>query len=197
MTALTVLAVLESILSLFCLSYYLQDKVPTMMGFDGLGGFGNFPRSWSQRDVPFRRCQKTCRRVKAGTQPHCEHTSWMFLSWEVVADFPKESVKPHGWKMEIFPVGNIHELSGCRKGHSDHLPVENGPFCGENENFPDTPMETLVMHPTHTDDARNRAGQSQTCKVLQTPNKLCNRSVSFLLLGLLANFPEYLLEKNA
>ena len=44
---------------------------------------GNFLRSWSQGDVPFRRCQKICRHVNAGTQPHCEHTSWMFLSWEV------------------------------------------------------------------------------------------------------------------
>ena len=86
--------------------------------------------------------------------------------------------------MQIFPVENIHELSGCRKDHSDHFPVENGNnFPVENESFPDTPIETLVMHPTNTEDAPNRAGQSQMCRVLETPNTLCNRSVSFLLLG--------------
>ena len=51
-------------------------------------------------------------------------------------------------------------------------------------------MKTLVMPPTNTEDAPNRAGQSQTCRVLETPNTLRNRSVSFLLPGFLANFPE-------
>ena len=44
---------------------------------------GNFPRSWSKGDVPFRHCQKICRRVNAGAQPHCEHTPWMSLFCEV------------------------------------------------------------------------------------------------------------------
>ena len=52
------------------------------------------------------------------------------------------------------------------------------------------------MHPTNTEDAPNRAGQSQMCRVLETPNTLCNRSLSFLLLGFLANFPEYFPEKR-
>ena len=100
-------------------------------------------------------------------------------------------------KWKIFPVENIHKLSGCRKEHADHFPVENGSnFPVESENFPDTPMETLVMHPANTEDARNGAGQSQTCRVLETPNTLCNRNMSFLLLGFLANFPEYFPEKR-
>ena len=66
----------------------------------------------------------------------------------------------------------------------------------ESEHFPDTPMETLLMHPANTEDARNGAGQSQTCRVLETPNTLCNRNLSFLLLGFLANFPEYFLENR-
>ena len=75
-----------------------------------------------------------------------------------MARFPKESVKPHGWKIENFSVENIHELSGCRQEHSDHFLVENRSNSAvENEHFPDTPMETLVMHPTNTEDARNRA----------------------------------------
>ena len=52
------------------------------------------------------------------------------------------------------------------------------------------------MHPTSTEDARNGAGQSQMCRVLETPNTLCNRNLSFLLLGFLANFPEYFPEKR-
>ena len=101
-------------------------------------------------------------------------------------------------KWKTFPVENIHELSGCRKEHSDHFPVENGNnFPVASENFPDTPMETLVMHLTNTEDARNRAGKSQTCRVLETPNTHRNRSVSVLLLGFLANFPEYFFGKNA
>ena len=100
-------------------------------------------------------------------------------------------------KWKIFPVENIHKLSGCRKEHADHFPVENGSnFPVESENFPDTPMETLVMHPANTEDARNGAGQSQTCRVLETPNTLCNRNMCFLLLGFLANFPEYFPEKR-
>ena len=92
---------------------------------------------------------------------------------------------------------NVHKLSGCRKEHADHFPVENGSnFQVESEHFPDTPMETLVMHPTNTEDARNGAGQSQMCRVLETPNTLCNRNMSFLLLGFLANFPEYFPEKS-
>ena len=52
-------------------------------------------------------------------------------------------------KWKNFPVENIHKLSGCRKEHADHFPVENGSnFPVESENFPDTPMGTLVMHPT-------------------------------------------------
>ena len=125
------------------------------------------------------------------TPPGC----LFFAKW--VAGFPKESVKPRGWKMENFPVENIHKLSGCRKEHADHFPVENGSnFPVESENFPDTPMETLVMHPANTEDAQNGAGQSQTCRVLETPNTLCNRNMSFLLLGFLANFPEYFPEKR-
>ena len=62
---------------------------------------------------------------------------------------------------------NIHKLSGCRKEHADHFPVEDGSnFPVESENFPDTPMEALVTHPTNTEDARNGAGQSQMCRVL-------------------------------
>ena len=100
-------------------------------------------------------------------------------------------------KWKIFPVENIHKLSGCRKEHADHFPVENGSnFPVESENFPDTPMETLVMHPTNTEDARNGAGQSQTCRVLETPNTLCKRNMCFLLLGFWANFPEYFPEKR-
>ena len=100
-------------------------------------------------------------------------------------------------KWKIFPVENIHKLSGCRKEHADHFPVENGSnFPVESENFPDTPMETLVMHPTNTEDARNGADQSQTCMVLETPNTLCSRNMIFLLLGFLANFPEYFPEKR-
>ena len=92
---------------------------------------------------------------------------------------------------------NIHKLSGCGKEHADHFPLENGSsFPVESENFPDTPMETLVTHPTNTEDARNGAGQSQMCRVLETPNTLCNRNMSFLLLGFLPNFPEYFPEKR-
>ena len=57
---------------------------------------GNFQRSWSEGDVPFRRCQKICRRVHAGTQPHCEHTSWMFLSWEV-GGWISEGIRQTTW----------------------------------------------------------------------------------------------------
>ena len=100
-------------------------------------------------------------------------------------------------KRKSFPVENIHKLSGCRKEHADHFPGENGSnFPVESENFPDTPMETLVMHPTNTEDARNGVGQSQTFRVLETPNTLCSRNMSFLLLGFLANFPEYFPEKR-
>ena len=52
------------------------------------------------------------------------------------------------------------------------------------------------MHPANTEDARNGAGQSQTCRVFETPNTLCNRNMSFVLLGFLANFPEYFPEKR-
>ena len=52
------------------------------------------------------------------------------------------------------------------------------------------------MHPANTEDARNGAGQSQTCRVLETPNTLGNRNMRFLLLGFLANFPEYFPEKR-
>ena len=112
-------------------------------------------------------------------------------------DFRRNPSNHVAGKWKIFPVENIHKLSGCRKEHADHFPVENGSnFPVESENFPDTPMETLVMHPANTEDARNGAGQSQTCRVLETPNTLCNRNMSFLLLGFLANFPEYFPEKR-
>ena len=148
--------------------------------------------------MPFRHCQKICRHVNAGTQPHCEHTPWMSLflrsGW---LDFRRNPSNHVAGKWKIFPVENAHKLSGCRKEHADHFPVENGSnFPVESENFPDTPMETLVMHPANTEDARNGAGQSQTRRVLETPNTLCNRNMSFLLLGFLANFPEYFPEKR-
>ena len=150
---------------------------------------GNFPRSWSKEDVPFRHCQKICRRVNAGshtvnTPPGC----LFFPKW--VAGFPKESVKPRGWKMENFSGGKYSQAFRLQKG------TRRRTFPVESENFPDTPMETLVMHPTNTEDARNGAGQSQTCRVLETPTTLCNRNMSFLLLGFWANFPEYFPEKT-
>ena len=57
---------------------------------------GNFPRSWSKGDVPFRRCQKICRRVNAGTQPHCEHTPWMSLFCEV-GGWISEGIRQTTW----------------------------------------------------------------------------------------------------
>ena len=48
------------------------------------------------KDVPFRRCHKICRRVNAGTPPHCEHTSWMFLSWEV-GGWISEGIRQTTW----------------------------------------------------------------------------------------------------
>ena len=51
-------------------------------------------------------------------------------------------------------------------------------FRWKMEFCPDTPMETLVLHLTNTEDSQNRAGQSQT-----TPNTHYNKSVSILLLG--------------
>ena len=104
-------------------------------------------------------------------------------------DFRKNPSNHVAGKWKIFPVENIHKLSGCRKEHADHFPVENGSnFPVESENFPDTPMETLVMHPANTEDARNGAGQSQTCRVFETPNTLCNRNMSFVLLGFFGQF---------
>ena len=144
---------------------------------------GNFPRSWSQRDVPFRRCQKTCRRVNAGTQPHCEHTPWMSLSWEVGGWISQgirqptwlENGKFFRWKTFMsFPAAE--RITETIFRWKMETMVEN---VVDHENFPDTPIETLVMHPTNSEDAPNRAGQSQLCRVLETPNTLCNRSVSF------------------
>ena len=57
---------------------------------------GNFPRSWSKGDVPFRHCQKFCRRVNAGTQPHCEHTPWMSLFCEV-GGWISEGIRQTTW----------------------------------------------------------------------------------------------------
>ena len=82
--------------------------------------------------------------------PTCEcqdpATLWThFFLGKCVAGFPKETVKPRGWKMEHFPVENMHELSGCGKEESHHFPVEKGVFF-----FPNTPMETLVIHQANT-----------------------------------------------
>ena len=159
---------------------------------------GNFPRSWSKGDVPFRHCQKICRHVNAGTQPHCEHTPWMSLFCEVGGWISEESVKPRGWKMEKFFRWKIFTSFPAAERNTQTIfrwKME-AIFRWKVKIFRDTPMETLVMHPANTEDARNGAGQSQTCRVLETPNTLCNRNMSFLLLGFLANFPEYFPEKR-
>ena len=57
---------------------------------------GNFPRSWSKGDVPFRQCQEICRRVNAGTRPHCEHTPWMSLFCEV-GGWMSEGIRRTTW----------------------------------------------------------------------------------------------------
>ena len=57
---------------------------------------GNFPRSWSKGDVPFRHCQKICRHVNAGTQPHCEHTPWMSVFCEV-GGWISEGIRQTTW----------------------------------------------------------------------------------------------------
>ena len=57
---------------------------------------GNFPRSWSQREVPFRHCQKTCRRVNAGAKPDCEQNSWTSLPWEV-GGWISEGIRQTTW----------------------------------------------------------------------------------------------------
>ena len=74
-------------------------------------------------------------------------------------------------------------------GNGSHFLVDNGIF-------PDTPIETLVMHSTNTQDARSRAGQSPTCKVLETPSTLCNRNVIILLLGFWPIFQNSFQEKR-
>ena len=78
------------------------------------------------------------------------------------------------------------------------FPVENGNnFSVESENVPDTPMETLKMHPTNAEDARNRASQSQTCRVLaETPSALCNGSIGFVAAWILGQFSEIFSEKR-
>ena len=41
-------------------------------------------KNWDSRQLFDKLVPRRCgRRVNAGTQPHCERTSWMFLSWEV------------------------------------------------------------------------------------------------------------------
>ena len=160
------------------------------------------PRSWSKGDVPFRHCQNICRRVirrvHAGTQPHCEHTSWMSLFCEVGGWISEgicqttwlENGKIFRWKIfTSFPAAERNTQTIFRW-------KMEAIFRWKVKNFRTPPWRLPVMHPANTEDARNGAGQSQMCRVLETPNTLCNRNMSFLLLGFLANFPEYFPEKT-
>ena len=151
---------------------------------------GNFPRSWSQGDVPFRRCQKICWRVNAGNQSHCEHTSWMFLSWEV-GGWISEGIRPTAWlengtffwwkTFMSFPTAERNTQTIFQWKMETIFRWKMYIFRTPRWRLLWCTRPTLKMREIGPANLK-RAGS------LKTPNTLCNRSVSFAA-WILANFP--------